>query len=113
MDETVFLESNIGQRLNNFQKAQNCSIMYKGNKIPLVGKITIGRDKSNDIVLDNLLISRHHAEIQKIKDDYFIHDLGSSNGTFVNDFKIPKDKYVKIKASDIVKVGKTKLKINS
>lgn len=111
MDETIFLDSNIGQRLNNFQKPQSCIIRYKGKKIPVVGKITIGRDKGNDIVLENVLISRFHAEIQKIKEDYFIHDLDSSNGTFVNDEMVPKGKYVKLKPSDIVKVGKTKLKI--
>lgn len=112
MDETICIDSSVGKRLNNFQKSQKCSIMYKGKKVPIVGKITIGRDKSNDIVLENLLISRFHAEIQKIKDDYFVHDLNSSNGTFVNDKRVPKDKYVKIKARDVVFVGKTKLTIN-
>ncbi len=113
MDDTIYLESNIGKRINDFQQAQECSIMYKGNRVPIVGKITIGRDKSNDIVLNNLLISRNHAEIQKIKDDYYIHDLNSSNGTFVNDVLVPKDKYVKINPSDEVRVGKTKLNINN
>lgn len=111
MDETVYAKSNVGKRLDKIQHHQDCVIKYKGKKVPVVTKITIGRDKDNDIVLPNPMISRFHAEIQKIKDDYFIHDLDSSNGTFVNKEKVPQGKYVKLSADDSIMIGKTKLRI--
>ena len=67
--------------------------MFNNKKIDLVTKITIGRSSDNDVVVDNKLASRHHAVIQKIKDAYFIIDAGSTNGTFVNNTIIPKEKY--------------------
>ncbi len=111
MDETIIVGSSVGKRINSFQKNQSCTITYKGKKIPLTSKITIGRDKSNDIVLDNKLISRFHAELQKIKNDYYIHDLKSANGTFINKKCLPPDKFVKISGKDSIKIGKTVLKI--
>jgi len=112
MDETIIVNSSVGKRIDKLQKKQSCSITYKGKKIPLISKIKIGRDKSNDIILENKLISRFHAELQKIKNDFYIHDLNSSNGTFVNDIPIPKDKYIKISSKDLIKIGKTTLKVS-
>jgi serine/threonine protein kinase len=45
--------------------------------------LTIGRDPDNDIVLDNVKISRHHARIQFDGADYWASDLNSKNGTFI------------------------------
>lgn len=52
---------------------------------PFTGRaITIGRLAQNDIVIDNLSVSRMHASISKSKDGYTLTDLGSKNGTYVN-----------------------------
>ncbi|PNU18565.1 hypothetical protein C2E25_17020 [Geothermobacter hydrogeniphilus] len=51
-------------------------------------RITIGRDKSNTIVLDAAGVSGFHAEIQTENGKSFLVDLGSSNGTFVNGKKV-------------------------
>lgn len=50
--------------------------------------IVIGRDPSCDIVLDNLGVSRQHAEITESQGVYTLHDLGSNNGTFVHGQRI-------------------------
>jgi len=51
--------------------------------------VAIGRDKSNDIVLDNPAVSRFHAKIERIGDHtFYIDDLKSTNGTLVNDKKV-------------------------
>lgn len=50
--------------------------------------ITIGRSKGNDIQLMSVQISRKHAVIKKIGNDFFISDNESSNGTFVNGERI-------------------------
>jgi adenylate cyclase len=47
--------------------------------------LTLGRDASNDIILEDKLISRNHAMIRRLgRDGYYLIDMGSSNGTYVN-----------------------------
>lgn len=45
---------------------------------------TIGRKLDNHVVIQDPLVSRHHAEIRQKGNKYFIHDLESTCGTFVN-----------------------------
>jgi Nif-specific regulatory protein len=47
-------------------------------------KTTIGRESSNEIVLKDASISRQHCLIEKREDQFFINDLKSLNGTFIN-----------------------------
>ncbi len=57
-----------------------------GNIYPLNGSIiTIGRDLSNNIVVDDSEVSRHHTRIHFTENGYVIEDLASTNGTYVND----------------------------
>jgi pSer/pThr/pTyr-binding forkhead associated (FHA) protein len=51
-------------------------------------RITLGRDKGNDIVLAEIAASRKHAEVFLGPDGFYIRDLGSSNGVIVNRTKI-------------------------
>ena len=46
--------------------------------------LTFGRGDENDVVLNNVLTSRVHAELRYEADGYVLHDRGSSNGTWVN-----------------------------
>lgn len=51
--------------------------------------ITIGRELDNDIVIDNLGVSRHHCKVEeKPGDIHVLTDLGSNNGTFVAGKKV-------------------------
>jgi len=45
--------------------------------------LTIGRHPQSDIALDQPMVSRHHARIEKRGETFIIRDLGSTNGTFV------------------------------
>lgn len=52
---------------------------------------TFGRKEGNDIVIDNQAISGNHGKIVKEGDQYFIEDLNSTNGTYLNGHKIKKN----------------------
>ncbi len=51
------------------------------------GTTSIGRQEDNDIVLNDLAVSKKHARINR-EEKYFLTDLRSSNGTFINGKKI-------------------------
>lgn len=65
--------------------------------------ISIGRMEDNDVVIDNLAVSRHHARLVREKDKYYLEDLSSHNGTFVNDERIIK---CELKYGDNILIGK-------
>ena len=66
-------------------------------------QLTIGRLPENDIVIDNLGVSRHHAVIHSWKSGYHVKDLGSKNSTFLNGQKIES---AELKNDDVITIGK-------
>lgn len=50
--------------------------------------VTIGRDHDNDITINNIRVSRHHARLEKIGSAWQIIDLKSANGTYINGKKV-------------------------
>ena len=70
--------------------------------------ISIGRNISNDIQIDNLSVSKEHARISKNAEKFSIEDLGSTNGTYLNEINITKEKIVN---NDIITIGKHTLEI--
>ncbi len=65
--------------------------------------VTIGRDPSNDVVLDSPTVSRYHAQVERVGQRYRARDLRSSNGTFINDKRIDGD--VWLKSDDAIRIG--------
>ena len=59
-----------------------------GGDVPIVGEMTIGRDRSADIAIHRDDISRRHARLVLVDDRVSIVDLHSTNGTWVNDERV-------------------------
>ncbi len=110
-NRTICSDSSIGQRLLKIRAPGTMFIVFQGGRVPIASCITVGRDTDNKIELDDTLASRHHAVIQKVRDDFFVKDLGSTNGTFVNARPVPPGKYVRLHQEDIILIGRTELSL--
>ena len=110
-NKTVISDSTVGQHLFKVRAPGTMFIVFQGQRIPITSRITVGRDADNTIELEDALASRHHAVIQKVKDDFFVKDLRSTNGTFVNDRLAPPGKYVRLQPADIIRIGRTELSL--
>lgn len=73
-------------------------------------RMTVGRHKHNDIVLNHPAVSGEHAVITTILDDSFLEDLQSTNGTFVNGHRIGKHF---LQNKDVIKMAKYHLEFVS
>ena len=68
--------------------------------------VTVGRHPESDIFLDDITVSRRHAEFRRDEGRYWIHDVGSLNGTYVNG-KRAEDQL--LQTGDEIQIGKFKL----
>lgn len=76
---------------NNLVPApNNPTLILQGDRtITLIQPvINIGRKTSNQIVINDLRVSRVHAQLRKVKEDYMIFDVGSTGGTYINSNRI-------------------------
>lgn len=55
---------------------------------PAPGGLTLGRGPDNDVVLDSMMASRHHAQVMPEGAQYVLYDRDSTNGTYVNDQRV-------------------------
>ncbi|MDJ0810883.1 MAG: FHA domain-containing protein [Desulfobacterales bacterium] len=65
--------------------------------------ITIGRLEDNDIVIENLAVSGHHAKVDSVGEGYLLTDLQSKNGCFVNEKMVASHW---LSHGDVVSIGK-------
>ncbi|MBI3073504.1 MAG: diguanylate cyclase [Deltaproteobacteria bacterium] len=95
--------------------SQSCLVVIYGSEL---GKrfsvdrpqISIGRSARADIIIDEDSVSRNHAKITRSPRGVVVHDLGSTNGTYVNDEPVTQ---VTLADGDLVKIGRTIFKFLS
>jgi pSer/pThr/pTyr-binding forkhead associated (FHA) protein len=68
--------------------------------------VTAGRHPESDIFLDDITVSRRHAEIHRDGDRFEVCDVGSLNGTYLNRDRVEK---VELSNGDELQIGKFKL----
>ena len=78
--------------------------MGEGASYLLVGDlVTAGREPDSDLFLDDVTVSRRHAEMRRMASGWLLRDVGSLNGTYVNRRRIEE---VALVPGDEVQIGK-------
>lgn len=80
-----------------------------GKNFELGQELTIGRADKCHVVLDDTYVSQVHARVFSRGDAYFIEDLGSTNGTYLNRKRV--GGATELQRGDRVKIGKTVLEM--
>lgn len=75
------------------------------------GLSTIGRKDGNTIVIAEPYISGKHGEIEVTDSTIFFVDVGSSNGSFVNEAKLAPDQRTEIHEGDVIKLGNLEFRV--
>lgn len=95
---------------SSFQTINCLKVEFYDNvfqKYPLIKDINIGREEDNNIALSDLSISGYHAVIKKENNRVWVEDLGSTNGTLVNDIAVNKKH---LKNGDMVMIGQLNIR---
>lgn len=84
---------------------------FTGKNIPLTDKIVIGRSIQADLRLDDERVSRQHAALYFLKESWWIKDLGSSNGTLVNNILV--QDATRLNDGDEIRIGASLFRIQA
>jgi hypothetical protein len=79
-------------------------VLEVGTRYPLEGWVMIGRSSASDIVLPDSFVSSTHARLVPRGQLYFVEDLGSTNGTFVDGREV---KEAQLKPDSRLRIGET------
>lgn len=108
-------QETLKQELQKAKEQEACLIIIRGTPqghrfFLNQAEMTIGRDPTAEITINDTSISRKHALLRKNGTDYTIEDLGSANGTLINDQKLVASQPQTLSKEDMVKLGNTIVK---
>jgi diguanylate cyclase (GGDEF)-like protein len=114
-DKTTVLQgdqSTLNAELQKAKEQEACLIIIRGTPqghrfFLTQTEMVIGRDPIADISVADQGISRKHAKVTKASGKVQLIDLGSSNGTFINDKRIQPDHPMNLAKEDMIKLGNT------
>lgn len=93
-----------------YKKADGTEARLRLKTITHASPITIGRDQTADISLEDPQASRVNCAIRYWDDIFVIRDMNSSNGTFLNGQKI---EVAKLSPGDVIRIGSTEIRVQS
>ena len=100
----IDLAANVEPRL----VVETSSSLEVGRVIPLAEGMTIGRSDAAELSIADQFVSHMHARILRRGAYHWVQDLGSTNGTFLNDRRIDAD--AQLKVHDALRIGQTTLR---
>ena len=108
-------QATLNQDMQKAKEQEACLIIIRGTPqghryFLTQDNMTIGREVTAEISIMDQGISRKHAQVTKIADKVFLTDLGSANGTLVNDKKLPPKEPKELAKEDMIKIGNSILK---
>jgi pSer/pThr/pTyr-binding forkhead associated (FHA) protein len=80
-----------------------------GERLALRASNTMGRDAGNDIPLPDEAASARHAKLEVRDGEWWIEDLGSTNGTLVNGVRI--ERAERVRSGDEIAIGRIALRL--
>lgn len=83
----------------------------RGLDIAVTGPVVIGRAPGSDIVIGASYVSGRHARLQMMGPNLFVEDLGSKNGTAVNDLYIKGP--TQVRDNDRIQIGDVEMRVRS
>lgn len=83
--------------------------LKEGSIVPIHGELTIGRKNTNNLVLEDQFVSGNHVRIFLRNTDYMLEDLGSTNGTKINEQRL--EERVILRVGDEIEVGSAVFKV--
>lgn len=79
--------------------------------LPLGKDLIVGREQGCQLILNSSLVSRRHCQLQHLSEGIWVTDLGSQNGTYVNDVAI--DAPTLLRAGDTLRIGATVFQVQA
>lgn len=73
--------------------------------LSMTSVLSVGREPGIGLLIDQGGVSRRHAEIRYSAGQYVLRDLGSSNGTFINDVRLQANSSYVLKQKDVIRFG--------
>src|SRR3954464_13533048 len=68
-------------------------------------RATIGRASDCSLVLTDRSVSRHHASVETMGDQFLVQDANSSNGTFLNGMRLSSLSQIALREGDVLEIG--------
>lgn len=93
-------------------EAVQASVYYSEVEAAPDQRVYIGRDSSMWFPLDDMSVSRLHAQVSVLDGQFVVSDKDSGNGTRIRGSKIPARRFVKINSGDSISFGKVELTVS-
>ncbi len=107
----IEVETEEDAHVRDLEPGQACLIVRRGpaagTKFTLdTDTVTVGRHPQSDIFLNDITVSRRHAELRREGSGYIVADLGSLNGSYVNRARVDSSP---LRSGDELQIGKFRL----